>query len=99
MIRLKEGASINGLQAVMVQVLAILCSHFDEIVVTSGTDVAPGRIKDSLHAVGLAVDIRWKPEFADPARWPWLGQGIEVVHYDGSHVHIEYDPPKTRNCP
>lgn len=100
---IKKGASIRGLQPELVAALLIVNAQTNgDFVVTSGTDPAPGRIPESLHPTGYAVDIR-VPDAEDlcgldtPHAWKGrLAAAFEATEFDlvwyETHVHIEFDP-------
>lgn len=66
-----------------------------EAIVTSGTDGVHGH--DSLHYVGLAIDIRTRDLTKKQTEWlaaklrEVLGKNFDVV-IEKDHIHIEYDP-------
>jgi len=100
--KIKEGASLQGLQISMRPVLiaaeAIWKKHGQELVVTSGTDGTHSA--GSLHYYGLALDFRTryfssetKTKVASDLRIH-LSQFIanyQVVEHD-THIHVERDP-------
>lgn len=97
--RLKNGASINGIQpdiiAALVPAALIWDRHGQELVVTSGTDGEHS--EGSLHYAGLALDFRTRYfgmdqvfEVASDLRKA-LGTDYDVV-IEPSHIHCEFDP-------
>jgi hypothetical protein len=77
--------------------------HFQQdTVITSITDNAPGRVSNSLHKNGNAVDLSIKDH---PNAQQWfvmikeaLGPQFDVLLHDvstGLHIHIEFDPKDT----
>ena len=100
--KLKKGVSLTGIQPeIMVALLMITAEVGGDFVVTSVTDSAPGRVPNSLHPFGMAVDIRIPEEedftYLPPRDWKervkllFVDTDFDVVFYD-EHVHIEYDP-------
>lgn len=56
---IKKGVSIAGLRPEMVVALLMLeAVTWNDFVLTSGTEPAPGRVPTSLHPRGLAIDVR-----------------------------------------
>lgn len=87
MIHIKAGVKVGGLKPEMLLVLAVLPPG---ATLTGACEDAPGRLPDSLHKSGYAVDIRQMPglfEILDEN----LSDEYDVVPYD-SHIHVEYDP-------
>lgn len=96
MIAVKEGVTLVGVQPVMYFAALVFWQVFGECTITSGTDPAPGRVANSLHRLGYAIDVRLpqRSEFVvnGPERLAsQLGEHFDVVWTD-THVHIEYDP-------
>lgn len=93
-LQVKPGASVIGIQPPVLLAVGVACLQFHQVVLTSGTDVAPGRVKGSLHAVGLAVDLVIPgvshPEVARVLR-ACLGGEFDVIAED-DHVHVEFQP-------
>ena len=100
MLRFKADVRIGYLDTRMVDVLraAALWSARTrvELEVNSFEDPAPGRVPDSFHVIGLAVDLDTvgdKP--ADTAALAeflrqYLPAGYDVL-FEGDHVHVEAD--------
>lgn len=97
---LKKGVSIKGLQPEIVIAIIMVNEVSTDLVITSGTEWAPGRVPNSLHDQGLAVDIRIPEEggyYSFQSAWKtrvqdrFKGTPYDLVWYD-NHVHIEYDP-------
>lgn len=95
----KEGIKL-ALRPQMAEALpGIDAAHKDvvgrEAIVTSGTDGTHGH--DSLHYVGLAIDIRTRDLTSQQVEWlatklrALLGAAFDVV-VEKDHIHIEYDP-------
>lgn len=101
MIRIKEGASLQGLQIEMRNVLIAIEAAYESIgqipVITCGTDGEHSA--GSYHYYGYAVDVRTRNLMNDEV--------IQVMReldealpdpYDisdeGTHIHIEYDYEK-----
>ena len=99
--KLKDGASLVGVQwqtfdaAIKVEACYALCGV--ETVITSGTDDAAGRLPNSLHPKGLALDFR---SYTVPAALRMklvknikaaLSADYDVVD-ESDHIHVEYDP-------
>jgi len=101
--RLKPGASIDGLRTEMLFGLVCIEPLFVkervELVITSGTDGV--HMQGSKHYEGLAVDIRSRTIRAENlSRFivnlkDALGVDFDVV-LENDHIHIEYDPKKKR---
>jgi len=99
MIRIKDGVCIQGLRPEMVLAVQILDGVFSkmdyELVITSAVDSNHG--KNSLHFVGLALDIRnyhvQKPEWNELIlkMKNALGNQFDVV-LEKTHIHIEFQP-------
>ena len=103
--RLKNGASINGICPDIIVALApaavIWERHGQELVITSGTD---GKHSEgSLHYSGLALDFRTRYFGADQVvevaadLRKALGVDYDVV-IEPSHIHCEYDPKEETLC-
>ena len=101
-VRLKEGASLVGLQIEMRQVLirgdAIYHKHGEELWITSGTEGEHSPA--SLHPFGYALDLRTRffgieqtKAVAGELREA-LPNAYDVVLHEGSHIHVEYDLAK-----
>lgn len=107
--RVKPGASIVGVRWQMWNALlhaeALWREYgYLELVITSGTDAAVGRVPYSLHYRGLGVDIglpvrRGKLVGVEEVRQrardlqASLGPSYDVVlELAKNHIHIEYDP-------
>ncbi|HYE91668.1 MAG TPA: hypothetical protein VEA38_11640 [Terriglobales bacterium] len=101
--RLKPGVKTEGVKPealVALQVVARVFSEnprYGELVVTSITDDAPGRVPGSLHPKGFAFDIRTR-DLTDTLRRELaqtialrLGADYDVV-LEADHIHVEYDP-------
>jgi hypothetical protein len=103
MVQWKQGVSSEGLEPVMSKALDILefarkkaldyCS-LQEAVITAGKD--PGHSANSLHHVGLAIDLRTNDFAQAYAHFLSLelGVGWDVV-VEVDHVHVERDPKKS----
>lgn len=99
---LKKGVSLIGLQPPMTAALVMISSidPWATIVITSATDAAAGRIAESLHPKGLAIDVRWPQDdqsYKDSHWWKsQLVSMFEDTEYDlvlyETHFHLEYDP-------
>lgn len=96
--RLKPGVSLEGMSWRMWHACIIaeplFLKHGSELVITSTKEKAPGRLANSLHYKGLAVDFRiWHvkklKELAEKLRKA-LGRGYDVV-IKKNHLHVEYD--------
>lgn len=100
--KIKEGASIVGLNIVMRQVLIasdrIWAEHGQELVITSGRDGIHSA--GSLHYYGYAVDLRTR-YFKDQDEVEQvykqlrlaLSSDYDVILHD-THIHVEYDKAK-----
>lgn len=99
MIKIKEGAKLNGLQPQMVIALvvasAVYSSYNVDCVLTEGTGGKHGR--GSLHYIGNAIDLRTRDlgvsvrsRVADEIREA-LGEQYDVV-LESDHIHIEFQP-------
>lgn len=97
--RVKDGVIMEGLQQPILDAIPIIANiykrHNTTLVITAGLDGK--HKKNSLHYVGLAIDIRiWA---FDAATLPAvlqeiraeLGKDYDVV-LEKTHFHIEYDP-------
>ena len=100
-LRVKEGVSLHGLRSEIVHALGVALEVFHHVTITSGTEEAEGRVPNSLHRSGHAIDIRWpKPDVMTTdsrqvkinSLIERLGEDYDVVVYPGSHIHVEYDP-------
>lgn len=95
MIAVKRGASISGIRPEIVLALMVFSDIVGEVVITSGTEPADGRVPGSLHHVGLAVDVRLPPASRVSSSWRQrLVESLpdfDLVFYD-DHVHIEFQP-------
>lgn len=96
--RIKAGASITGLRPELAIALTIIAdaarTHHEDIVITSGTEAAPGRIIGSLHHTGSAIDIRRpdrEPDVFAAILQLRLGTDFDVL-LEGNHIHIEFQP-------
>jgi hypothetical protein len=96
--KIKDGASLAGLQLEMRRVLitaeSIWTQNDQELVVTGGTDGAHSA--GSLHYYGYAVDLRSryfsegiKSRVVDALRLK-LGEDYDVVVHS-THIHVEYN--------
>lgn len=106
---IKKGVSLKGLRPEMVCALVMVSdATLGDFTVTGGTEDHPDRLPDSLHRIGLAIDIR-VPEDKAPTSFreldEWhsssgfkrrIARAFEDTEYDvvwyDSHVHIEFDP-------
>jgi len=96
---IKKGVKIDKLQPQMtlgyVIIQRVFNRHGWECVITSGNDGKHS--EDSLHYVGLALDIRTKniPQCYHDALTneirEALGENYDIV-YENDHWHTEYDP-------
>lgn len=100
--KIKEGASLNGLQTVMrialVEADVIWRELGQELTVTSGTDGEHSA--GSLHYYGYALDFRTR-YFNKEERWEAYASLVEALEFDGfniylhdTHIHVEYDQIK-----
>ena len=89
----------------VVALLMVAEQTYHDFVLTGGTEDHPKRLPNSLHKVGMAIDVRY-PEYndelyADPIvennAWKTRIESVfkdteyDLVWYD-THVHIEFDP-------
>ncbi len=97
--RIKDGASINGINpniiAVLLPAAIVWDRHGQELVITAGTDGEHS--EGSLHYKGLALDFRTRYfghdqmyEVAQDLR-DAVGDDYDVV-LEPTHIHIEFDP-------
>lgn len=97
---IKPGASINGIQPELVLALLVCERVFRRytdapVVLTSAVDPAKGRVENSLHPSGWAIDVR-KPSGNVVPRIVLdlneaLGAEFDVV-LEEDHIHVEFDP-------
>lgn len=103
--KIKKGASLQGLQIEMRPVLieadAIWSELGEELVITSGTDGEHSA--GSLHYYGYAVDLRTR-YFTQEQKFNAFASLVEALEYDGydiylhdTHIHVEYDAIKGEN--
>lgn len=100
--RIKAGADLNGVHFMLWYAAAVFDAlhqqqGFGEAYVTSGRDIALGRVSNTLHADGGALDFRrWQipsgrmPAFLAQLR-QHLGPAFEVILED-DHIHVELAP-------
>lgn len=98
--KIKEGASLQGLQYEMREVLIAADKAWkdngQELVITSGTDGAHSA--GSLHYYGRALDFRTRyfSEEAKAEALHALQVSLDDSLYDivkhSTHIHVEYDP-------
>lgn len=103
---LKTGASLDGLSPILrleipvIDVVSKIVIH-RQVEITSGTDPAPGRLPNSLHPKGLALDLSThdlsdaEAEQYRKALSVALGPGFQVIYEKGGtapHIHLELDP-------
>lgn len=102
MYSLKQGVTVGGVQPETVVAMNVVGNIFARrkktMVVTSLTDGAEWRTKQSLHPKGYAFDLRiWDfPTLADQEALVEeialaLGDEYDVV-LESDHIHIEFDP-------
>lgn len=96
------GVQLAGVHPWMLAAAGIVDESLDyygwgRAVITGGREPAPGRVRDTLHPAGMALDFRfWMvPEFlrlayADMLRY-FLGEAFQV-HVEKNHYHIELSP-------
>lgn len=101
MLRFKPEVRIGVWTPAIAAMLAVASDwsleHRADVVVTSIADDAPGRLPNSLHRFGLAMDC--DPSSNAPADRESLANyfrvmlpaGFDVV-FESSHVHAEFDP-------
>ncbi len=100
MMRIKEGAEINGLRAetLLAYIIAdqVYTKYGIECVLTEGTGGKHGRA--SLHYVGLAIDIRTRNIESKDTQLliaaeirERLGDQYDVILED-THCHLEHQP-------
>ena len=94
----KQGVDGRDLRKHMRRLLKRLVDAFGDVFVTSTGESAAGRRTDSLHYVGMAIDIRdycIQQGCKEHVFWEGLasvcGKGFDIVPYAGFY-HIEYDP-------
>ena len=105
-IDVKEGqyrADIEGITQHMVNTFEHIARAFQNHApgvtptITSGTEEAPGRLEDSLHYSGNAIDIR-DSDLSQEQQNAIISElrGTLGPDYDfedkSNHIHIEYDP-------
>lgn len=109
MLTFKSGVDFRGMspQIVLAMLVADQCNTERETVVTSVTDNAPGRLPNSRHRSGNAVDFRTKGH-PDAAGWAArmrakLAPQFQVVYEvppqvkpENEHIHCEFDPPENK---
>lgn len=100
-IRVKPGATMNGVEPEMMFVVQVACRIWQQIgvpdlVITSGTDGSHSR--GSLHYVGYALDFRRRNfpndrevERAASMLRTCLGAEYDVV-VESTHIHVEFQP-------
>ena len=95
MIALKAGVKLSGVRPEIVLAIMVARSIFYDLVVTSVTEDAPGRVSGSLHPVGLAFDFRLQHLPVTERQADRLGEALgsefDVV-FSGSHIHVEFQP-------
>jgi len=97
---LKDGVTLNGIQPELLLAIWVIEQCFsDSNLRTTITSLTDGEhSKDSLHYVGLAVDVRiWdlvtkvdQEEMCIRLRKA-LGKESDVV-LESTHIHVEFDP-------
>ncbi len=105
MVMLKEGVAAKGIRAEAVLALLAASSVFGEhgvpMVVTSITEGK--HMKESLHAVGLAIDLRLPSRYTGREQSngditqdlkDCLGRDFDVI-LEGDHIHVEFDPKES----
>lgn len=100
MLRFKPEVRIGGFTDALARMLMTAADwsveHKLDVVVNSIEDDAPGRVPNSLHAFGLAIDVEplgnaatSREALANYFR-VMLPAGYDVV-FEASHVHVECD--------
>jgi len=96
----KSGVNLNGVHFMLWYAVAVydylrLANGLREGTITGGRESAPGRVKDTLHPSGRAVDLRTNDIPAN-VRQPLanelqrsLGDVFDVV-LESDHIHVEY---------
>ena len=101
---LKPGVDLDGVTPRMLDAMVRVCTVMPApCVVTSATEPAPGRVEDTLHPAGRALDFRVyhipnekRPAVAEAIREA-LHSDFDVV-LEPDHLHVELDPrPRRRS--
>lgn len=95
-VQLKDSTSLDCLRPPMVVALVVAADVYraagERLVVTSACDYAEARRVDSLHPLGLALDLRLPSDLRVLDRLALLlGPNFDVV-VEPDHAHVEYDP-------
>ena len=106
MIQYKKGVPDDTLSFEM-EVAKVVCEMYYNragypLVITGTTEDDPKRSKNSYHPTGDAIDIRIRNVKDSPnclvdsitKRLKALSPLYDVIHYPGSHVHIEFERRK-----